>query len=175
MMLCRTQPQLASAVAAVARAARPSAAAPFASLQCRSFAYISHIQQYPRLPTPRSSGFEPVRFSSSSTTATSTATSSPPSPTSTPAAGAAASSAPEKPDYLNDAEGVIWDRLVAEFAPAELLVQDISGGCGSMYGIEISSEKFRGLGMLKQQRMVNHVLADLMKDWHGVQLRTRVP
>ncbi|KAK1763489.1 bola protein [Phialemonium atrogriseum] len=81
----------------------------------------------------------------------------------------------EKPDFLDDAESVIWDRLVAEFAPTELLVQDISGGCGSMYGIEISSERFRGANMLKQQRMVNSVLADLMKGWHGVQLKTRVP
>jgi stress-induced morphogen len=55
------------------------------------------------------------------------------------------------------------------------MVQDISGGCGSMYGIEISSEKFRGANMLKQQRMVNSVLGDEMKAWHGVQLRTRVP
>lgn len=91
------------------------------------------------------------------------------------AADGASSAAPAKPDYLNEAETVIWDRLVAEFAPAELVVQDISGGCGSMYGIEISSDKFRGHGMLKQQRMVNSVLADLMKEWHGVQLRTRVP
>ncbi|TLD16588.1 uncharacterized protein PgNI_02562 [Pyricularia grisea] len=86
-----------------------------------------------------------------------------------------ANSAPEKPDYLNEAETEIWNRLMAEFEPVELVVQDISGGCGSMYGIEISSEKFRGSGMLKQQRMVNKVLADLMKEWHGVQLRTRVP
>ncbi|TLD19581.1 hypothetical protein PspLS_09338 [Pyricularia sp. CBS 133598] len=84
-------------------------------------------------------------------------------------------STPEKPDYLNESETEIWNRLMAEFEPVELVVQDISGGCGSMYGIEISSEKFRGSGMLKQQRMVNKVLADLMKEWHGVQLRTRVP
>ncbi|KAB5523156.1 bola protein [Coniochaeta sp. 2T2.1] len=86
-----------------------------------------------------------------------------------------APAAPEKPDFLNDAESTIWDMLVAEFAPTELVVQDISGGCGSMYGIEISSEKFRGVNMLKQQRMVNAVLGDLMKNWHGVQLKTRVP
>lgn len=85
------------------------------------------------------------------------------------------SSLPEKPDYLNDAESAIWDKLVAEFSPTEIMVQDISGGCGSMYGIEISSEKFRGANMLKQQRMVNAVLGDEMKEWHGVQLRTRVP
>lgn len=81
----------------------------------------------------------------------------------------------EKPDFLNAAESEIWDRLVNEFDPVELLVQDISGGCGSMYGIEVSSEKFRGSNMLKQQRMVNAVLGDLMKGWHGVQLKTRVP
>ncbi|KUI64666.1 Altered inheritance of mitochondria protein 1 [Cytospora mali] len=85
------------------------------------------------------------------------------------------SSALEKPDFLNEAESTIWDRLVTEFNPVELVVQDISGGCGSMYGIEVSSEKFRGANMLKQQRMVNAVLGDLMKGWHGVQLKTRVP
>lgn len=84
-------------------------------------------------------------------------------------------STPEKPDYLDAAESEIWDRLTAEFSPTELTVQDISGGCGSMYGIEIASEKFRGTNMLKQQRMVNAVLGDQMKSWHGVQLRTKVP
>ncbi|KAI0481765.1 bola-like protein [Xylaria cf. heliscus] len=82
---------------------------------------------------------------------------------------------PEKPDYLNAAESAIWDKLTAAFAPTELMVQDISGGCGSMYGIEITSEKFRGVNLLKQQRMVNATLGDEMKSWHGVQLRTRAP
>ncbi|ROV99118.1 hypothetical protein VMCG_06623 [Cytospora schulzeri] len=87
----------------------------------------------------------------------------------------AKSSVVEKPDFLDEAESTIWDRLTKEFNPVELVVQDISGGCGSMYGIDISSKKFRGANMLKQQRMVNTVLGDLMKGWHGVQLKTRVP
>ncbi|ERS98671.1 hypothetical protein HMPREF1624_05458 [Sporothrix schenckii ATCC 58251] len=80
-----------------------------------------------------------------------------------------------KPDFLDDAESHIWDLLVAAFEPHELNVRDISGGCGSMYGIEICSERFRGANMLKQQRMVNGALGDLIKGWHGVQLKTRVP
>ncbi|KAI0392216.1 bola-like protein [Xylariaceae sp. FL0594] len=104
----------------------------------------------------------------------STASSNTAPTTATPDADADAAT-PEKPDYLDDAESAIWDKLVAEFAPTELAVQDISGGCGSMYGIEITSEKFRGANMLKQQRMVNAVLGDEMKGWHGVQLRTKVP
>ncbi|KAI0480096.1 bola-like protein [Xylariaceae sp. FL0804] len=83
--------------------------------------------------------------------------------------------APEKPDYFNEAESAVWDKLVAEFCPTELMVQDISGGCGSMYGIEIASDKFRGLSSLKQQRLVNAVLGDKIKEWHGLQLRTKVP
>jgi stress-induced morphogen len=44
-----------------------------------------------------------------------------------------------------------------------------------MYGIEISSDKFRGLSILKQQRLVNAALGDLVKEWHGLQVKTRVP
>ncbi|KAI0883497.1 bola-like protein [Annulohypoxylon maeteangense] len=95
--------------------------------------------------------------------------------TATEASTAEAQSLPEKPDYLDNDESAIWDKLAAEFAPTELTVQDVSGGCGSMYAIEIASEKFRGSGMLKQQRMVNAVLGEQMKKWHGVQLRTRIP
>ncbi|GKT47640.1 BolA-like protein 3 [Colletotrichum spaethianum] len=81
----------------------------------------------------------------------------------------------EKPDHLDTAESTIWDKLVTEFAPSELIVQDVSGGCGSMYAIDITSAKFKGANMLKQQRMVNAVLGDMMKQWHGVQLRTKAP
>ncbi|CCF37554.1 BolA-like protein [Colletotrichum higginsianum] len=81
----------------------------------------------------------------------------------------------EKPDHLDAAESTIWDKLVAEFAPSELVVQDVSGGCGSMYAIDITSTKFKGANMLKQQRMVNAVLGDMLKQWHGVQLRTKAP
>lgn len=81
----------------------------------------------------------------------------------------------EKPADLTEGESQVWDRVVTELAPVELQVQDVSGGCGSMYAIDVSSEQFRGLNMLKQQRLVNSVLADMVKQWHGVQLRTRVP
>ncbi len=52
-------------------------------------------------------------------------------------------------------------------------VQDISGGCGSMYAIEIESPKFKGLSVIKQHKLVNQVLKEEIAQWHGVQLRTR--
>jgi stress-induced morphogen len=79
------------------------------------------------------------------------------------------------PDHLNEKEKQIFDMLNRELEPEKLEVQDISGGCGSMYGIEVVAERFRGLSMLRQQRLVNEVLGEEIKGWHGVQLRTRAP
>jgi BolA-like protein 3 len=54
-------------------------------------------------------------------------------------------------------------------------VQDISGGCGSMYALEIESFKFKGLSIIKQHKLVNQVLENEIKKWHGIQLKTRAP
>lgn len=56
-----------------------------------------------------------------------------------------------------------------------LLVRDVSGGCGSMYAIEVATTKFKGLSLLQQQRLVTRTLGDKVKEWHGVQIRTSVP
>lgn len=107
-------------------------------------------------------------------------------------------STPAAPDYLNEKERAIFEKLRRELLPEKLevavslflhprfpfplppsphtnllQVQDISGGCGSMYGIEIVSARFRGLSMIKQHRLVNGVLGEEIKGWHGVQLKTR--
>lgn len=81
------------------------------------------------------------------------------------------------PEHLDENEKEIFDKINAELQPTKLDVKDISGGCGSMYGIEVESEKFRGLSMLKQQRLVNAVVKEKMdrEGWHGVQLRTKIP
>ncbi|OAK97096.1 bola-like protein [Phaeosphaeriaceae sp. SRC1lsM3a] len=84
-----------------------------------------------------------------------------------------ASSAPEPPDYLNEAELHIFHKIKQELDPVKLEVQDISGGCGSMYAIEIESPKFAGLTVIKQHKLVNQVLKEEIAKWHGVQLRTK--
>ena len=42
-----------------------------------------------------------------------------------------------------------------------------------MYALDIESPKFAGLSVIKQHKMVNAVLKDEIKSWHGVQLKTR--
>lgn len=121
----------------------------------------------PLLPFSSSSSSHIARPASRLYSSAPAASASPSSDTTTPPL--------EKPDYLDDAESWIWDTLAAEFAPVEMIVRDVSGGCGSMYAIDITSDKFRGATMLKQQRMVNGVLGDRVKEWHGLQLRTKAP
>ena len=81
----------------------------------------------------------------------------------------------EPPADLDDKERAVFEQLVAGLQPAELIVRDVSGGCGSMYAIEVASERFRGMGMLAQQKMVNKLLEKEIGGWHGVQLKTRAP
>lgn len=92
-----------------------------------------------------------------------------------PATAAAAAAAQEDPaQSMTAAEASIANLLRDKLQPTELLVRDVSGGCGSMYAIDIASPVFRGVTMLKQQRMVNAALGDVVKNWHGLQLNTRV-
>ncbi|KAF1927298.1 bola-like protein [Didymella exigua CBS 183.55] len=84
-----------------------------------------------------------------------------------------ASGAPEPPDFLNEAELHVFNKIKGELEPTKLEVQDISGGCGSMYAIEIESSRFQGLTVIKQHKLVNQVLKEEIAQWHGVQLRTR--
>ncbi|KAK8159251.1 bola protein [Phyllosticta citrichinensis] len=79
----------------------------------------------------------------------------------------------EPPDYLSEGELHVFRKIKQELDPVRLEVQDISGGCGSMYALYIESPKFKGLTVIKQHKMINEILADEIKSWHGVQLRTK--
>lgn len=74
---------------------------------------------------------------------------------------------------MDDYERKIFDILKLEFNPANLEVRDVSGGCGSMFAILVESEKFKGVPMIKQHRLVNEALKEEISKWHGLQLRTK--
>lgn len=76
---------------------------------------------------------------------------------------------------LSDYEQLIYNKLTKDLDPQHLEVMDISGGCGSMFAISVISDKFKGLTMIKQHKLVNSVLADEIAKWHGLQLKTQAP
>ncbi|OQS05078.1 hypothetical protein THRCLA_20722 [Thraustotheca clavata] len=54
-------------------------------------------------------------------------------------------------------------------------VDDISGGCGSMYKIEVASLSFEGKNRVMQHRMVNEILKEDIVGMHGLTLKTFTP
>jgi len=82
---------------------------------------------------------------------------------------------PEPPDFLSEGELKIFNIIKEELKPIKLEVQDVSGGCGSMYALDIVSDQFKGLNVMKQHRLVNKILGEEIKKWHGVQLKTKAP
>ena len=80
---------------------------------------------------------------------------------------------PQPPDYLSEGELKVFKKIKIALQPSTLEVQDISGGCGSMYALEVVSDKFSGLPVIKQHKLVNQILSEEIKSWHGIQLKTR--
>ncbi|OAD66334.1 hypothetical protein PHYBLDRAFT_103830, partial [Phycomyces blakesleeanus NRRL 1555(-)] len=72
---------------------------------------------------------------------------------------------------LNEGERHIYTKLTETLSPHKLRVADVSGGCGSMYAIDIASKAFEGTSMVKQHRMVNEILKQEIKGMHGLQVK----
>lgn len=74
----------------------------------------------------------------------------------------------------SEAEKAIADKISSGISSAATIsVQDVSGGCGSFYQIEVVASEFEGQSMIKQHRRICSVLEEEMKAWHGSKLITR--
>ncbi|XP_025115459.1 bolA-like protein 3 isoform X1 [Pomacea canaliculata] len=75
-----------------------------------------------------------------------------------------------------EGEKLIIAKLKEKFPGAkDIEVSDISGGCGAMYQISIEAEEFKGKKTVMQHRLVNEVLAEEIRNMHGLQLNTKAP
>ncbi|OQO13765.1 hypothetical protein B0A48_01996 [Cryoendolithus antarcticus] len=81
----------------------------------------------------------------------------------------------QPPDFLGEGELKVFNILKNSLHPTKLEVQDVSGGCGSMYALDVVSAEFAGLPIVKQHRLVTKVLGEEIKKWHGVQMKTKAP
>ncbi|EMD41009.1 hypothetical protein CERSUDRAFT_131472 [Gelatoporia subvermispora B] len=79
------------------------------------------------------------------------------------------------PGQLTEGERTIYQKLTERFSPSTLRVEDVSGGCGTFYQIEIASQAFKGLPTVKQHRLVNETLKKDIEGIHGLQLKTITP
>lgn len=91
----------------------------------------------------------------------------------TRSAGGSAAPAP-KIEAQTPAERAIADLIASKLdgAAERIAVRDTSGGCGSMYTIEVASAAFAGLSTVRQHQAVARALGDEVGKWHGFQLVT---
>lgn len=57
----------------------------------------------------------------------------------------------------SEAERAMHAALAAQLEAVHVKVTDVSGGCGSMFDVEVVSPQFVGQTRVKQHRMVNEV------------------
>lgn len=60
-------------------------------------------------------------------------------------------------DGGSEAELAMHAALATRLDAVHVKVTDVSGGCGSMFDIEVASAQFEGQSRVKQHRMVNEV------------------
>ena len=72
-------------------------------------------------------------------------------------------------------EKAIAEKISQGLKATNISVQDTSGGCGSMYSIDVVAEDFAGKSIVKQHQMVTKLIQDDIKQWHGFQLTTKAP
>lgn len=53
----------------------------------------------------------------------------------------------------------------------DVVVVDISGGCGTSFEVAVVSPQFDGKRLLERHRMVNAALKDLMQDIHALSIK----
>ncbi|KAJ2799775.1 hypothetical protein H4R20_004302 [Coemansia guatemalensis] len=81
----------------------------------------------------------------------------------------------DAPRSATDGERHIYNKLLQGLSPTKLAVTDSSGGCGSMYVVEVEAECFRNISRVKQTMMVNRLLKDELKEMHGMRVLCSVP
>lgn len=71
------------------------------------------------------------------------------------------------------AENNLINKLRLKFPEASVIeVKDISGGCGDMFDVYVSSLEFKDKTLLEQHTMINQILKDEIKNMHGIQIKT---
>jgi stress-induced morphogen len=73
-----------------------------------------------------------------------------------------------------DRENKISEILKTALETTQVVVKDVSGGCGAMYGIVVASKLFQGKSLVQQHQLVTKLLQDEIKNMHGLTLKTVV-
>ena len=75
----------------------------------------------------------------------------------------------------NDMATALDTKIRANFDVAELVIKDVSGGCGQSFQVILICESFKELKLLERQKKVNEVLSEEISKIHAMELKTWTP
>ncbi|XP_050092899.1 bolA-like protein 3 isoform X2 [Anopheles aquasalis] len=76
---------------------------------------------------------------------------------------------------IKNSEETLRKALELKFPKAKnIVVTDMSGGCGSMYEISVETTEFKGLSTVKQHRLIAEALKNEIRDMHGLRIHTSI-
>lgn len=70
---------------------------------------------------------------------------------------------------------IVEDLIKKSIKVDSLVVEDVSGGCGQSFKINVCSNDFKGLSLIKQHKLLNDILSTELKEIHSVTYKTSVP
>lgn len=79
----------------------------------------------------------------------------------------------EAPQTKNEIQ--FTEILTKELEAEYVLVNDISGGCGAMYRVQVVSKRFNGIPLVKQHQLVYDCLKEYISGMHGLTMMTKTP
>ena len=65
--------------------------------------------------------------------------------------------------------------LRARLDAVEVVVKDVSGGCGAFFDVLVVSQRFVGASVVAQHRLVNAALEAEVGKMHGLTVKTATP
>eukprot|EP00658_Telonema_sp_P-2_P083057 TRINITY_DN889_c0_g2_i5.p1 TRINITY_DN889_c0_g2~~TRINITY_DN889_c0_g2_i5.p1 ORF type:complete len:101 (-),score=37.85 TRINITY_DN889_c0_g2_i5:307-609(-) len=76
---------------------------------------------------------------------------------------------------MGDMADRIRDLISEAVEEAEIVVEDVSGGCGAKFQLQVVSESFDGMNPLARQRQINTILKPVMPEIHAIQMKCMTP
>ncbi|KAH9811421.1 bola protein [Melampsora americana] len=77
-------------------------------------------------------------------------------------------------EAMSEDENKLYRKLQQRFLNGKIAVQDVSGGCGQFFAIQVIHPDFTGLSTLKQHRLINQTLSNEIKSIHGLQVHSQL-
>lgn len=71
-------------------------------------------------------------------------------------------------------KSILENLIKSNLKVTKLSIEDVSGGCGQAFKVEVASSDFKNKSLIKQHQLLNEILKEELKDIHSITYKTSV-